>query len=188
MTCHIFWSPRDGGGRPRSHLQNQIVDLRDIVKAIVEQGHVPYICLDMTAMERLEWNDPSMEFSALVADLQGFGGIVERLDTFWAERIQLSVQWDPVQGIVIEGSRTYSSKDMSDSLDASTSSEETAMKHFNPRNTALPAELVPLCNLYDRHMLRQKVVIQLSLPAGDRAKMRSSGGDAAIEKVDQIHL
>ena len=136
MTFHIFWSPRDGGGRPRSHLQNQIVDLRDIVKAIVEQGHVPYICLDMTAMEELESNDPSMEFSALVADLQGFGGRVERLDTFWAERIQLSDQWDLVQGMVVEGASNYSSKD--------------------PRNTALPAELVPLCNLYDRHILRQR--------------------------------
>jgi hypothetical protein len=131
-------------------------------------------------------NDPNLKFSALITDLQGFG-IVERLDTFWAERIQLSVQWDPIQGIFVEGSTDYSAKDLFDSLDASTSSEETVTKHFDPRNTALPAELVPLCNLYDRHILRQKVVIQLSLPAGDQAKMRSSGGDAAIEKVDHIH-
>ena len=62
------------------------------------------------------------------------------------------------------------------------------MKHFDPRTTALPAELVPLCNLYDRHILRQKVVIQLSLPANARGKLRSSGGDAVLEKVDQIHL
>ena len=54
MTFHIFWSPRDRGGRLRSDL----VDLRDVVKSIVEQGHVPYICLDMTAMEELELNDP----------------------------------------------------------------------------------------------------------------------------------
>ena len=62
------------------------------------------------------------------------------------------------------------------------------MKHFDPRSTALPAELVPLCNLYDRHILRQKVIIQLSLPASDRAKLRGSGGDAALERVDQIRL
>jgi hypothetical protein len=49
-------------------------------------------------------------------------------------------------------------------------------------------ELVPLCNLYDRHILRQKVIIQLSLPTSDRAKMRGSGGDIATGRVDQIHL
>jgi hypothetical protein len=138
----------------------------------------------MIAMEELELNDPNMEFSALVAAVQGFGGIVESLDTLWAERTQLSVQWDPVQGIVTEGSGDHSSKDLSDSLDASTSSEEIVMKHFDPRSTALSAELVALCNLYDRHILRQKVIIQLSLPASERAKLRSSGGVAAQSKSD----
>jgi hypothetical protein len=144
--------------------------------------------MDITAMEELELNDPNVGFAALLTTLQGFGGIVERLDTFWAEKIQQSVQWDPVQGIVTDCSKNTSLKDLSDNLDASTSSEETVVKHFDPRNTALPIELVPLCNLYDRHILRQKVIIQLSLSADDRIKMRSSGGDVATGKVDQIHL
>jgi hypothetical protein len=101
-------------------LQNQIVDLREVVKGITEQGHVPSICLGMTAMEELELNDPSMEFAALVTALQEFGGIVERSDTFWAERIQHAVQWDPTQGVVTERPKTVSSKDPSDNLDAST--------------------------------------------------------------------
>jgi hypothetical protein len=142
----------------------------------------------MIAMEELELNNADMGFAALTTALRGFGAIVESLDTFWTERIQLPVQWDPVQGIVTEGSGDHSSKDLSDSLDASTSSEETVMKHFDPRTTALPVELIPLCNLYDRHILRQKVVIQLSLPANERGKLRSSGGDVVLERADQIHL
>jgi hypothetical protein len=62
------------------------------------------------------------------------------------------------------------------------------MKHFDPREAPLPAELIPLCNLYDRHILRQKVVIELSLSTEERIKMRSSGGDTATGWVDQIHL
>ena len=139
-------------------------------------------------MDEFELSDPNVEFTALVTALQEFGGIVERSDTFWAERIQHAVQWDPTQGVVTERPKTVSSKDPSDSLDASTSSEETVMKHFDPRQAPLPIELVPLCNLYDRHILRQKVVIQLSLPTSDRIKMRSSSGDTAMERVDQIHL
>jgi hypothetical protein len=52
-TFHIFWSPRDSGGRPLDQLQNEIVALRDIIKSIICQDHVPYVCLDMVAME--EW-------------------------------------------------------------------------------------------------------------------------------------
>jgi hypothetical protein len=59
MTFHIFWSPRDPSGRLRSDLGDQIADLRDTVRSIIEQGHVPYLCLDVTAMEELETNDPS---------------------------------------------------------------------------------------------------------------------------------
>ena len=108
---------------------------------------------------------------------------MEQLDTFWAERFQHSMQWDAKQGMVTE-----QMKESSENLDASMSSEETVLKHFDHRNTALPIELVPLCNLYDRHILRQEVIIQLSLSADDRIKMRSSGGDVATGKVDQIHL
>ena len=83
-------------------------------------------------MEELELNDPSMEFAALVTALQEFGGIVERSDTFWAERIQHSVQWDSLQGVVTECPKTTPPKDRSDSLDASTSSEETVVNCFDP--------------------------------------------------------
>ena len=93
-----------------------------------------------------------------------------------------------MQGVVTECSKTTPPKDLSDSLDASTSSEETVAKHFDLRKAAFPIELMPLCNLYDRHILRQKVIIQLSLPTSDRAKMRGSGGDIATGRVDQIHL
>ena len=138
---HFLVSPGPSG-RLRSDVQNQIFDLRGVVKNLTDRGHVPYICLDMIAMDEFELSDPNVEFTALVTALQEFGGIVERSDTFWAERIQHAVQWDPTQGVVTERPKTVSSKDPSDSLDASTSSEETVMKHFDFRKAPLPAELI----------------------------------------------
>ena len=183
MTFHIFWSRRDPSGRLRSDLGEQIADLSGAVRSIIQQKHVPYLCLDMTAMEELETNDPNLAFAELITSLQERGAIVERSDTFWAERFQHSVQWDARQGTVIE-----QTKELSESLDTSMSSEETVLKYFDPRTFPLPDELVPLCNLYDRHILRQKVIIQLSLTADARTKTQCSSGDAATGGVDQLHL
>jgi hypothetical protein len=53
---------------------------------------------------------------------------------------------------------------------------------------AIRAELVPLCNLYDRHILRQKMTIQLSMPTSEQKKIRNSGGDTVVQKADQLNL
>jgi hypothetical protein len=81
MTFHIFWSPRDPSGRLRSDLGDQIADLSGMVRSITQQKHVPYLCLDMTAMEELEANDPNLSFAELITSLQEKGAIVEQLDT-----------------------------------------------------------------------------------------------------------
>jgi len=84
-------------------------------------------------MEELDRRDSTAECVAFVTSLQEFGRIIERSDTFWAERIQYPVQWDPVQGVVTECSKVIASKDPSDNFDALTSSEETARTYFDPR-------------------------------------------------------
>jgi hypothetical protein len=166
-------------------LQNEIVALREVVKNIVDNGHVPYICLDQIAMDEWELQGSEIDFSALVEGLRAFGALVETLDTFWTEINQITARWDSKQGVVLDRSGNDVPNDLSDSLGTSTSSEEGSTKHFDPRSTDLPRELVPLCNLYDRHILRQNVVIQLSL---ERVKIRRSGVDTAMEKVDRIYL
>jgi NACalpha-BTF3-like transcription factor len=40
--------------------------------------------------------------------------------------------------------------------------------------------------LYDRHILKQKVIIQLSVPTIEQKKMRSSGGDKVVQEVGQL--
>ena len=153
-TFHIFWSLEGSSGRSLSHLQNQIAILREIVKHIVESRHIPYVCLDMATMEEWGQKSSSIDFSMTVEDLRGLGALVDSIDTFWTERTQLSVAWDPIEGVACNKSGNISNS-LSGSLDASTSSDETAMKHFDPRTMAIPTELVPLCKLYDRHILRR---------------------------------
>ena len=184
-TFHIFWSLVGSNGRSLSHLQNQIVILREIVENIVESGHIPYVCLDMATMEEWGQKSSNLDFSKIVEDLRGLGALVESLDTFWTERTQLSVAWDSNQGVAYNKSGNISNI-LSDSLDASTSSEEAITKHFDPLTMTIPTELVPLCNLYDRHILRQKVIIQLSVPISEQGKIRSSGGDVMIQGVDKL--
>jgi hypothetical protein len=137
----------------------------------------------MTAIEELEASDPNLSFVDFINILQEKRAIVERSDTFGAERFQHSVQWDARQGIIVE-----QMNEPSENLDASMSSEETVLKHFDPRTTPLPDELVPLCKLYDRHILRHKVIIQLSLTAEARAKTQYSSGDVVTGSVDQLRL
>ena len=187
-TFHIFWSPRDFGGGLRSDVAERITDLRTVVRSLTQQGQTPYICLDITSLDEWDRKNSSAECAALVTSLQACGGIVERSDTFWAERIQYSVRWDPLQGAVIDCSKAFASKDLQSSLDASDPLDEKIRTHFDPRKTLLPSELIPLCNLYDRHILRQKVIIELSLPLKERTELRSSGGDVATKDVDHIYL
>ena len=68
------------------------------------------------------------------------------------------------------------------------SSEETVLKYFDPRTTSIPDDLVPLCNLYDRHILRQKVIIQLSLTTEARIETQCSSSDAVTGNFDQLNL
>ena len=100
----------------------------------------------------------------MIDELKEFGALVETTDAFWTERTKLQVMWDRIAGTARTTSNEDDKNTMSCSLDASTSSEERPLIHCDSRNMTIPKELTPLCNLYDRHILRQKVVIKLSVP------------------------
>jgi hypothetical protein len=97
-TFHIFWSPGGGSGRLPSLLGEQIVMMKDIIKSIVERGHIPYVCLDMAAIHEMERKSSNQELTAMIEDLKEFGALVESTDAFWTERTQLQVMWDPATG------------------------------------------------------------------------------------------
>jgi hypothetical protein len=150
-TFHIFWSPGGGGGRLSSPLGEHIVTMKDIVNCIIGRGHIPYVCLDMAAIREMERENRNNGLMAMINELKGFGALVETTDAFWTERIQLQKMWDPVTGTARMTSSEDDKNAMVGSLDASTSSEEQPWIHFDPRSMTIPQELVPLCNLYDRH-------------------------------------
>jgi hypothetical protein len=186
-TFHIFWSPGGGSGRLPPHLGDKIVIIKGIVSVIIECGYILYMCLDMAAIKELERKHSTNEMTAMIEELRDFGALVENTDAFWT-RTELQVMWDPIKGTACTKSQTDHINDLSGSLDASTSSEEPFMIHFDPRSMTIPKELIPLCNLYDRHMLRQKVVINLSVPILEQKKIKSSGGNKVVQEVDQLSL
>jgi hypothetical protein len=144
--------------------------------------------LDITALEEWDRQNSVEECNELIILLQTLWGIVERSETFWAERMQHSVYWDSLQGVVIDRSKDSEAKGLRTSFDAVDPLLEQTKKYFDPRVIALPTELISLCNLYDRHVLRQKVIIQLSLPLSRRVELRSSGENTAAKDVDHIYL
>jgi hypothetical protein len=121
VTYHGFCSPPDCGGGQRSNLDEWITGLSGIVRSVTQQGCVPYLCLDMIAIRELESSHPNFSSEELVIALQKKGAIVGQSDTFWVERSQLLVEWDAQQGSVVQSTR--------ESLNATTSSEETVMKY-----------------------------------------------------------
>jgi hypothetical protein len=81
-------------------------------------------------------------------------GIVEKSETFWAERMQHSVYWDVLQGVVVDRAKDSQARGLWTNPDAIDPSLEPTKNYFNPRDMSLPMELISLCNLYDRHILR----------------------------------
>jgi hypothetical protein len=187
-TFHIFWSPRDAHGGWCQDVVQGVADIKDIVDTLAQRGQVPYICLDILALEEWDRQNAVEECDGLIDSLQAFGGIVERSETFWTERMQHSVFWDALQGTVVDramNSRASGTGTNSDEIDTS---HELTKNYFNPRDMALPPELILLCNLYDRHVLRQQVIIQLSLPLNRRMELCKSGENAPDKDVDHLYL
>ena len=67
----------------------------------------------------------------MIEELKEFGALVEGTDAFWTERTKLQVIWDPTTGTARAMSDTDDISALPGGLDASTSSEEQPMIHFD---------------------------------------------------------
>jgi len=184
-TFYIFWSPRDAHGGWCQDVMQGVADIKDIVDALAQRGQVPYVCLDIVALREWDLQNSGNECDGIISSLQAFGGIVERSETFWTERMQHSVYWDVLQGTVVDHAMKPTANDAGVAQDDVPS---VFKKHFDPRSMTFPTELIPLCSLYDRHILRQKVIIQLSVPLNARIELCHSGDNTPSKDVDHLYL
>jgi hypothetical protein len=142
--------------------------------------------LDILALKEWDRQNSVEKCDELINSLQAFGGIVERSETFWSERVQYSVYGDTAQGTVV--GRAMNSQDGGMGVASGDVDLFVAKKYCDPRNMTLPTELIPLCSLYDRHILRQKVIIQLSVPLNARVELCHSGDNTPSKDVDHLYL
>jgi hypothetical protein len=110
ITLHIFWSPRDSHREWCQDFKGRVAGLRGLVDTLTQQGQVPYICLDIIALKEWDRQNSVEECDELINSLQAFGGIVERSETFWAERMQHFVYWDTLQGVVVDRAKDSRAK------------------------------------------------------------------------------